>query len=191
MQLSKGQFTAEDEKAALALITNNCIIPGVFDVSDIVEVVGTDESTPLLTAVMHSNFNVVKVLVENGAECTKTNSSGADSILWAHWINNPRIKALFADKGVPHQEKLEKLKQLKSKSIQDSMVLTLAMKPKKLVNLGSESGIAFRMDTFVKLVNSDQYYENFKNMIEQNKNQSTFDLLKQQGLELDEFTSES
>lgn len=118
MSLAKNKFDNEEVKQALEILKSDKLsIPGVLTTIQIVNIVDeTDGSSPLMQSIIYSNYNIAKVLVELGADPLVKNYMGLNSLFWANWIRNPRIKNLLSSVLVDQSvvEQLENLKKVTS-----------------------------------------------------------------------------
>ena len=96
MKLSKGFFTKDEEKEAIEVISKYCGVVGCLDPADSLDVIADDGSTPLLQAVIHGLYPLVKLFLDMGCNPTIKNSHGVDSNVWGKWVKNPRINGLFS-----------------------------------------------------------------------------------------------
>lgn len=155
MKLAKG-FDRKEEQSACDILIKHSNVIGCLTSKQAVDLQGSDGSTPLMQAVIHSSFKVVATLMELGADPSIKNNYGMSSYDWAHWIKNPRIKKLLKvdDTDVNHEiiDRLEKASKL---SNQDASILFL-IKPKATLHVLSSSGIQSRMEEYV---NCSSIYE--------------------------------
>jgi ankyrin repeat protein len=86
MRLAKGGFS--DTKSACEVLTKYSGVEGFALKRKTLDIIGDDGSSPLQQAVIHSNFDVVKTMVEMGA-----NKHGCE--FWATFTRNPRIRKLI------------------------------------------------------------------------------------------------
>lgn len=101
--IAKKMFSKEEELIAFKLLTENTGVLACMSKKEAVNIVTFDGSTPLTTAVIHSNYNFVKLLLQLGADLTVCNSYGLNSAVWASIIRNPRICNLFKDVQIDGQ----------------------------------------------------------------------------------------
>jgi len=155
MRFAKGGFTKQEEKVGIEILDNYAGVLGCLEPKDAIEVIGNDGSTPLMQAVINSNFDLVATLLKMGADPNIRNSLGLSSFLWANWISNPRVKKVLSQyedtdpEGT--QEGIERLKQARKSNPKDAFILFLGNKPKGMTILLS-SGIDQRMEEFVNTI---------------------------------------
>jgi hypothetical protein len=85
-------YTADDVRDVLA---TKSAVPGVTDPSSVIaEARNTRGMNPLVTAVIHGNFEVAEILVKLGVDPTIADSRGMSAQVWAQIVKNPRIVKL-------------------------------------------------------------------------------------------------
>jgi len=154
-KLARGEF--EDEKIALEILMTYSGVIGCLSKSQCVNVRGHLDKTPLMEAVIYSNFNVIKVLLEINADPNLENIHKINSLAFMEWINNPKIKKLFGN----YQDVSHNMLNLKNsvKNQFDKLVLYLGNKPSReiLMNNNMVSTVGKRMDNFINLVFDNDY----------------------------------
>lgn len=155
MRLARGQFQENDVKHASTIIMKYAGTVGCLSQKDAIDVVDHDGSTPLLVAIIHSNYNVVKLFLNLGADPTIGNMFGVNSYVWANHIRNPRIKKLLppmSNSGVENDYK-ECMARLHAHP-KEAHILFLGPSATNCENMGPAvtSGISSRMETFINSV---------------------------------------
>jgi uncharacterized protein len=95
VEFSKGIFPKDQQPRACDVIAKYAGVLGCLTPQKALHMVGGDGANPLMHAVIYSNWAAVKLLTDLGVERNHKNSKGISCAMYAHWINNPRIKALF------------------------------------------------------------------------------------------------
>jgi hypothetical protein len=133
LKLARGEFTKEEEKLTPDILQKNRNALKWIGITNPMDVAGVDGKSPLMEAVIHSNYDSVKLFLDFKANPTIENTFGLNSYVWAYHINNPRIKKLL---GEPSQQimqnvarYLDRLKNSSNKSAHDLMVLFVGAKP--------------------------------------------------------------
>jgi len=72
MSLAKGGFSKAEERNACDVLRNHCGAIGCLIPKDAVDILGNNGLTPLMEAVIHSNFSVAQVLTTLGSNPGKT-----------------------------------------------------------------------------------------------------------------------
>lgn len=90
-KLARGEFR-NDEKTAIEIITKHIGLFGCLSKKDCIDLVGNLGKTPLIEAIIHSNYNVVNLFLELGANPLLKNIHGINGIVWAEITGNIRIK---------------------------------------------------------------------------------------------------
>jgi ankyrin repeat protein len=96
VEFAKGIFPKEQQQKACDVIEKYAGVVGCLAPQKALHMVGGDGASPLMHAVIHSNWAAVKLLTDLGVERNHRNNKGLSCAIYAHWINNPRIKALFS-----------------------------------------------------------------------------------------------
>jgi ankyrin repeat protein/uncharacterized protein YegL len=181
MSLARGEFSTEEEKLACNLLVMSAGAIGCLSKKDAVDIFGQDGKTPLMEAIIHSTHNIVKVLLELGADPLRTNLQGINSYVWSEWIGNIKIKQLMQNSPTTMiHDYIQRLK-LASSNVQNATMLYLASKPSKNVQLFTiETGIYKRMDDFIINILRQQeivpkIFENKKSIQIVNKDMSLTD----------------
>jgi hypothetical protein len=92
MRFARGSVPKAEEKDVCDVIAKHAGVLGCVHPSQVLDVSAADGTTPLIQAVMHSNFAAVKVLLDAGVLPQVRSNRGLSAALYAHWISNPRIK---------------------------------------------------------------------------------------------------
>lgn len=148
MSLSRGEFTKTDEKSACELLENTAGVLGCLEKKDCVDIIGPSGKTPLMEAIIYSTYEVVKTLLKLGADPTIKNSQDINSLVWAEWIGNVKIKQLFPKATDEVIFSIKRLKDVSKMGSQNASSLSLISKP-QLVPMNSFSGLYQRMTAFV------------------------------------------
>jgi len=130
---------------------------GVVSSSEIVDTKGPDGKTPLMEAIIHSNYDLVKVLLQLGADLNHQNNVGLNSHFWSQWIGNQRIKQLLnnsADVSIY----IDRLKKLSTQDSQFAYVLYLGSKPNMVESI--QKSIGLRMSTYINCIGNQPKHVN-------------------------------
>lgn len=153
LKLACGSFDKDQERKACAVLEKNTRVSGFLTATAAIDPVGIDGSTPLMQAVMHSNFNIVQTLLKLGADPNKANYSGVNSFFWARWLRNPRVLKLVEQ--VPEQDRDNTLAQIERVKNADAPALFLIDKPAKTVAF-NVSELNKRMGSFINVMYIEQ-----------------------------------
>lgn len=149
MKLARGQFGEKEEKNACTLLINKVGILGCLSKANSIDVIEINGKSPLMEAIIYSNFNVVKTLLYLGANPYRINSMGLNSFVWSEWIGNFRIKQLLSQKSCEIEIFINRLKQAANLNSQNSSLLYLGSKPSKIQEIVSDSKINEKMEDFI------------------------------------------
>jgi ankyrin repeat protein len=84
------------------LLTTKAAVPGLTNPATVIADARDHRGmSPLATAVVHGNFEVVEILLSLGLDSTIPDSRGMSAQMWAQWTKNPRIQRLL---NVPTQD---------------------------------------------------------------------------------------
>ena len=156
MRLARGEFNSKEEKEACQLLLSNAGCLGCLSKEKAIELLGPDGTTPLMEAIIHSNQEVVRTLLELGADPKKKNNHGINSFVWSSWIRNPKIKLILPTAPSKIEKYLTRLKKAAMGNSQNAMILFVSAKPNKLMSIPRISGIGTKIDSFVNsLLKSD------------------------------------
>lgn len=173
MLLATGQFNTNEEKIACNILLNHTGALGCLSKSKSVDIIAPDGKTPLMQAIIHSNFEVVKVLLQLGSDPYHKNLNGINSFVWAQWTGNNRIIKLLPTSPPDTIEYINRLKQASTADLQNSMILYLSTKPKDLIRMTMDTAIYARMNDFV---NNTTFSDQIANIF--SLNQSNNSLVK-------------
>ena len=149
MCLAKGGFEPEEEKEAVEMLGNFHGVAGCLSTKDVVDVPDFDGSTPLQHAVIFGKRDLVRVLMDKGADSTRKNRHGMNAIVWAQWLHNPRVLDLVRTEGADLDSvELDLLNATSKQNRKNAMLMFLGRPPTKY-ELYPRSGIDQRMDLFV------------------------------------------
>ena len=158
MTLAKGQFY-DNTKRALEVLKNYSGAIGCMEKSQSVNIFGNDGSSVLMQAVIHSSYEVIKTLLELGADPFIENMFGVSTLVFVNWINNMRIKQLFDNiEALKVNDCLYRLKTAADLGPFDRQVLFLGNKPKETMELIS-SGINIRMELLQNMICSANVHD--------------------------------
>lgn len=165
LSLARGEFSRTDEMKACSIIRECCGVVGCLTPKNALDLVNQDGSTPLLQAVLNSNFPVTQVLLEQmGCNSNLQDRFGLSCHVWANWIGNQRIKNLLKDLdqcSEKTQECLDRLKEAAATHSHHARILFLANKPTN-VTFQLESGLDKRMEQFINMVHLEAQTEQFE-----------------------------
>jgi ankyrin repeat protein/uncharacterized protein YegL len=158
MKLSKGFFSKSEEKESIEIIRKWCGVIGCLEPKDSLDVLASDGSTPLIQAVIHSLYGLVKLFLELGSDPYIKDSKGMTASSWCEWIKNPRIKTLFERYCISEEDQrcTNNLNSCISQSSMNAQVLFLPSKPFKPIELQS-SGIDERMENTIHSLQDVNY----------------------------------
>lgn len=111
MKLAQSRFANEEQQQAIELIeSGSAAIPGCLSTAQALDLVDATGYSTLMQAIIHSNWAIVKTLVNAGANVNHHNPNGVSCAMYAHWVNNPRIKALLPALDNEETQKLEAIR---------------------------------------------------------------------------------
>ena len=151
MRLAKGCFTKEEQNIAFKLLAEHTGVIGCLTTKETIDVVTYDGCTPLLQAVIHSNYFVVKTLLELGADPRIKNIHGLDCNVWAIFGKNPRIIDIVSKHYICDNEQFDTNRYVSNMETtikeypQHKQILFMSNKPTSWIPLVS-SGIDVRME---------------------------------------------
>ena len=131
-------------------MTNNTTLIGCLSSKECVDVMSQEGTSPLMESIVHSKYNIVKILLELGADPLVKNNFGINSYVFAYWIGNQRIKRLLPETDYDVKIHIDKLKEMSSKNSDNATILFLGNKRKNIVP-ESRSTLGSRMDKYINL----------------------------------------
>ena len=152
LKLSKGWFTKSDERFACDMLLSKGFIYGFLSPSDIINIVGPDGNTPLVTAITHFNIFVVKTILR--IKSLQREKIDVHCYVWAKWLKNPIINTLLNQFNPDNttltliNNSINKLENAAKISFNDRQILNLVTPPKSQIEILS-SGINSRMNDFI------------------------------------------
>lgn len=158
MKLSRGEFSNKEQVMACELLSKNQGVIGCLSPRDTINITDTGVAvTPLMEAVIHSNYVVAKTFLEMNADPNVKNLHGLICQHWASWIDNGKMKSLF--QNIDTSPELNRLINASKNSHQDRMVLYLGNKP-KVINVVPDNSLVKRMDCNINNICSESTSEN-------------------------------
>ena len=153
MRLARGEF-GKEEKDGCKVLSRHCSSLGCLTSGQAVDIVSPNGNTPLMEAVIHSSYDVVKTLRELGASADIANLHSISCRVWAHWIGNPRIKQLIGGELTPTENVcLQRLNTAKARSSHDAMILYLGSRPAQIVSMETlPNNLGERMDDYINSI---------------------------------------
>jgi ankyrin repeat protein len=122
--ISKGLFTKDEELQVSDIMMSKAAgIRGILQKSACVNVYDSTNTTPLLYAILYSNYNITKLYLDLGADPFLNNSFGLNCIDYAKWINNKRILALLKISETYNPKSFLNLKEVSNENITNRMLL--------------------------------------------------------------------
>lgn len=165
LRFARGEFLPSEEKAACELLRNQCGALGCLSTGDALDITGPSGTTALMEAVISSRSEIVRTLLDLGASSKKVDSHGLSVYVWVKWINNPRIKALFAGPGPDSVETvldaLNNLSKAAKSSPGAAMILFLGSPPGQLISLQKKSHLGSRMSEYLGRTSRSEQVEKF------------------------------
>jgi ankyrin repeat protein len=154
-KLACNQFVPDDEKAALTILLSKELgIPGCLSISQVIDVSGHDGVTPLMTAIIHSNYNVAKTLLDIGSDPLIKNIHGINSVTWAYLTKNPRLINLVKP-HTPDNDAVQRVVNASKISAPDALTMFVGQgKPSTIIQLDN-SGISNRMEYYINLFHNE------------------------------------
>ena len=170
LSLARGEFDPTEQERACKLLARESRILAVHAPSSAVNITDVFGYSPLMTAVIYSNFEVAKLLISLGADPGKVNLYKINTYVWANWVGNFKIRSLLpSNLDLSSGECLDRLKQASRLSTQDAMILYLNTKP-SLAKVTTNSNLNARMNDFVTFINNGTSDSNSKEPTEEPKN---------------------
>lgn len=160
IDLCKNRFSANEQIDALDILTKYVGSYGIINSSDCVNIQDSNGFTPLMHAVIYSNYNVVQKLLELGCNPLITNFTGVNCLTYAKWINNAKIKKILMIDNYSDMLKkpIENLEKACASSPESRQIMFLGIVPKNIQDLQPNT-ICHRMEnsqyTFKIIDNSD------------------------------------
>lgn len=113
MSFARGAFPKDEQASACAIVAKHSGIVGYLTPAKALDLTAADGSTPFMQAILYSNWPVAKVFADLGVNRNSTNLKNISCALYAHWINNPRIKALVPELTSVETNRLQSIRQSK------------------------------------------------------------------------------
>ncbi len=152
MRLAKTKLHAQEELAAFHVLQTFSGIKNFIQPQEILDVRDYDASTPLMQAIIYSQFNLVHTLLDLGCEANLVNAYGISSNLFAMWIKNPRIYQVLKHKMFTEHDlqQFERLKLAAEESPSNRNVLYLGVPPRDNRSQGNHTGLFARMQNYIQ-----------------------------------------
>eukprot|EP01064_Diplonema_japonicum_P025283 TRINITY_DN3645_c0_g5_i2.p1 TRINITY_DN3645_c0_g5~~TRINITY_DN3645_c0_g5_i2.p1 ORF type:complete len:1404 (+),score=371.02 TRINITY_DN3645_c0_g5_i2:56-4267(+) len=145
MDLAKGGF-GEAEKEACGVLAANTGVVGGRTPQSCIDVKSNDGSTALAAAVINGRVNVVRTLVQMGADPSLKSCIGLDAAFWAQWNRNAKIKTLVKDvTPLLTRNAVARLEAASKMSSLAAQILYTASPPHNPPPMPPTSGIVHRM----------------------------------------------
>ena len=144
-------FKGDELKSACEIISQHSGVLGLLSCGKAMDVKGRDGYTPLMHAVIMSNFEAVSTLVKLGADPEICCPRGLSCQVWAQWTRNPRIQQLL---GTPKEPlaPTQRLLTVSSQTPENQQVLFLSPQTSPPQGVPAESTIASRMRRYVNSI---------------------------------------
>ena len=113
--LARGCFPKEELVQACTVVERYSGVVGCLSPAQALDVTSVDGTTPMMQAIMHSNWPVAKLLRDIGCDCKKKNTKNVSCAMYAHWINHARIKG-FVELTATESEELQAIRRLNGAS---------------------------------------------------------------------------
>src|SRR5439155_1401028 len=173
VSLARGEFSIEEEKKACYILMNYTGVLGCLSKSNAIDIKGQNGKTPLMEAIIHSSYNIIKILLQLGANPYYGNTQSINSFVWSDWIGNPKKNKLitndlsiidFCDKDLV----AIKDQNIMTNLIWNAKIFTVNIIACGITNLSPQHIIALYMystntDIF-KMINNSLIAENLGNM---------------------------
>ena len=152
-KLARSEFNKIEELQAINIIRSRTGLKGFLSISDCINIYDDENMTPLMYAAIYSNYNIVKLFTELGADPKMTNSFGLNTLLYVRWIKSPRIIEIFDNEvDIKVSQQINKLSLCSSASNLNKMLLFIHL-PKDIGMENSyETTIQYRMETYINTV---------------------------------------
>ena len=189
MKLARGEFSNKEQMMACDLLRNSEVL-GCLTKVEIINITDTGIAvSPLMEAIIHSNYVVTKILLEMGANPMITNSHGLNSYVWLLWIDNGKMKSLFPGVMPDVSAELNRLTKASKANPHDRMILYLGSKPKSL-NPVPDNSLLKRMDYNINNVNisTSTSKENNEPKVDKENNTSLIEVLDNSLINKEDFT---
>lgn len=152
-KLARGEFN--NEKYAAEIINTHMGLFGCLDKKECIDLMGCLGKIPLMEAVIHSNYNIVKLFLEMGSDPLLKNIHGINSIIWSEITGNIKIKKLFEHYNENVSFYVENLKKYIKNDNRALMYIGIKPSNKILANNIITSTIGSRMETYLNYVFED------------------------------------
>lgn len=159
MKLVKGEFVdTNKEKLACGVLRKYIGMCGLLSTKKCVNIIDFDGSTLLMQAILYAKVNMVKLLLELGANPFICNNFGINAVVYAKWNKNVAINKLLQETLDKTQKKenvdlcIKRLTVSSQQCYMNSFILHVLNIPNKLQTL-PYNGVESRIKGFGKLVN--------------------------------------
>ncbi len=158
LSLARGQFgNKQEEREACDIVRKYAGEPGFLLAQEAIDIRDCNGMTPLMEAIIHSNFDVSKTFLELGANPALKNDHGLSGFVWGKCTMNPRIEGLLASSSSfsPANNDAHILKKLQNvfySNPQNRHLFFLGDPPANQNNQSSGSGIHMRMQKFINVI---------------------------------------
>lgn len=146
MELSRGQFAKEQDKAANLLFSKKTM-------GELMLIRNSEGRTPLIEAVLAGNLAMVEVYLQCGASVQDRDYSGINSYVWACLTGNARIKARLSQglnvNVLEEDSALENVRRAAHKNSIDARTMFIGSSPANIQLEVTQSSLGQRMITFV------------------------------------------
>ena len=143
MCLARGE--ADNETDACNILRKYTGAPACLSIAAAINVSGPDGTTPLIEAVINSNYLVIRTLLELGADLEHRDLSGMTAQSWAVWIGNNRCRELLVTDSYEPSQSYLRLQEASKSSSNSKTLLYLALKPRIQIRLPDVDGLLTRM----------------------------------------------
>jgi ankyrin repeat protein len=169
MKLAKRQFQESEEKSALEVLKKYSGAIGCLSKEKSVDICLSDGVTPLMEAIISSFEELVKVLIELGANPKLLDFDGVSSIQWVNWRNNEEISKIVIE--TPSNNDMESIYNLKTTlnncDINEKLILYPTEPPISIEIPSNKSNISEEMSNYFEYqsISKIPYSESKKSII--------------------------
>lgn len=124
MKLSRGE--CQDKNKLFDILIKYSESIGCLSSSQVIDILSDDSVTPLMEAIIYSNYDAIKLYLQLGADPNHKNKYGMSCYDWIKWVGNQRIKSLFPElSNIEDSEALTRVKQ------NSSPILNMTIRPQE------------------------------------------------------------